>query len=161
MQARGPLKEKFYRVVVEPLLKHLRQGLSPERLALSVAFAIALGVFPVFGTTTLLCALVAIVFRLNIPAMQLVNHLVFPLQIVLILPFIRLGEVLYGAAPLPLTLAQIAALVRSDYWHAIKFLASSLLQATTAWFIVAPLAVYCLYLLLTPIFRRLVSLKQS
>lgn len=155
------MREKLNRVVVEPLLKLLRQGLSPERLALSVAFAIALGVFPVVGTTTLLCALVAILFRLNIPAMQIVNHLVFPLQLALILPFIRLGEMLYGAAPLPLTFAQIEVLVRSNYWHAISFLAKSLLQAMTAWFIVAPVTIYFLYLFLTPIFRRLGQLKRA
>ena len=155
------MREKLNRVVVEPLLKLLRQGLSPERLALSVAFAIALGVFPVVGTTTLLCALVAVVFRLNVPAMQVVNHLVFPLQLALILPFIRLGELLYGAAPLTLSLIQIERLLRSNYWHAISFLARSLLQATTAWFIVAPFAIYALYLLLTPIFRGLGSLKSS
>ena len=155
------MRESLNRVVVEPLLKLLRQGLSPERMALSVAFAIALGVFPILGTTTLLCALVAVVFRLNVPAMQVVNHLVFPLQLALILPFIRLGELLYGAAPLTLSLIQIERLLRSNYWHAISFLARSLLQATTAWFIVAPFAIYALYLLLTPIFRGLGSLKSS
>jgi len=155
------VRESLNRVVVEPLLKLLRQGLSPERMALSVAFAIALGVFPILGTTTLLCALVAVVFRLNVPAMQVVNHLVFPLQLALILPFIRLGELLYGAAPLTLSLIQIERLLRSNYWHAISFLARSLLQATTAWFIVAPFAIYALYLLLTPIFRGLGSLKSS
>ncbi len=155
------MKEKLYRAVVEPLLRLLRQGLSPERLALSVAFGIALGLFPVLGTTSLLCALVAILFRLNIPAMQLVNHLVFPLQIALILPFIRLGELLYGAAPLPLSLMQIEGLLHSNYWHAISFLAKSLLQATTAWFILAPIAIYLMYLILTPLFRRLIERNRN
>jgi uncharacterized protein (DUF2062 family) len=154
------VKEKLYRAVVEPLIKLLRQGLSLERLALSVAFGIALGVFPILGTTSLLCALVAILFRLNIPAMQLMNHVVFPLQIVLILPFIRLGELLYGADPIPLTLHQIQALLGSNYWHALSFLAGSFVHATTAWFIVAPLAIYSLYLLLTPLFRRLGERKR-
>src|SRR5579872_6178647 len=98
------MREKIYHRVVEPLLSLLRQGLSPERLALSVALGIALGVFPVLGTTTLLCGLAAILFRLNVPAMQLVNYLVFSLQLALLIPFIRLGELLYGADPAPLTL---------------------------------------------------------
>jgi hypothetical protein len=78
------VKEKFDRIIVQPFIKLLCQGLSPERLALSVAVGIAVGVFPIFGTTTMLCAPVAILFRLNIPAVQLVNYLVFPLQILLL-----------------------------------------------------------------------------
>jgi hypothetical protein len=38
-----------------------------------------LGVFPAPGCPTLLCALAALVLRLNPPAIQLVNYFVYPL----------------------------------------------------------------------------------
>ncbi len=42
--------------------------MTPEKMALSLALGGALGVFPALGCTTLLCTLVAIVLRLNLPA---------------------------------------------------------------------------------------------
>src|SRR3981081_2804173 len=42
----------FYRRLVRPLLDLLRQGATPEKLALSVALGAMLGVFPMLGATT-------------------------------------------------------------------------------------------------------------
>jgi uncharacterized protein (DUF2062 family) len=67
------------------------QGVSTETLVLSIGLALVLGVFPVYGCPTLLCAAAAIVLRLNLPAMQLVNLLTCPLQLALLIPFHRLG----------------------------------------------------------------------
>ena len=63
-------------------------GITPEKIALSVALGITLGVTPVLGSTSILCFLAAVVFRLNAPAIQLVNYFVYPLQFALLIPFI-------------------------------------------------------------------------
>ena len=39
----------------DPLVSLLAQGLTPERLALSLAAGLVLGLFPIVGATTLLC----------------------------------------------------------------------------------------------------------
>jgi uncharacterized protein (DUF2062 family) len=87
----------LYRKLVRPLVDLLRQGVSPEKIALSVALGVTLGVFPVLGSTTALCALAAFALQLNLPAIQLVNYFVYPLQIALLIPFFRLGEKLFRA----------------------------------------------------------------
>ncbi len=61
---------------LRPFIKLLRQGVSPEKIALTISLGIILGVTPVLGSTVLLCTLAAIVLRLNLPAIQLVNGLV-------------------------------------------------------------------------------------
>jgi uncharacterized protein (DUF2062 family) len=66
-------------------------GVSTERIALIVAVGLVLGVFPVFGCPTVLCAVAAIVLRLNLPALQLVNQISSPLQLLLLVPLARLG----------------------------------------------------------------------
>lgn len=66
-------------------------GLSPETIALIFVLGLVLGVFPVFGVPTLLCSLAAIVFRVNLPAMQLVNQVCSPLQYALLIPLGRAG----------------------------------------------------------------------
>jgi hypothetical protein len=67
------------------------EELSPEAIALILALGLVLGVFPVFGLPTLLCAGVALAFRLNLPAIQLVNQVCSPLQYALLIPLGRAG----------------------------------------------------------------------
>ena len=69
----------------------LVQGITPRRLALTLALGFAIGCIPVVGIPTALCALLALALRLNLPAIQAANYLVMPLQLVLIVPFVRLG----------------------------------------------------------------------
>ncbi|MFY9660850.1 MAG: DUF2062 domain-containing protein, partial [Terriglobales bacterium] len=115
---RGFLHRRF----IAPIVALLTQGITPEKIALSLAFGIVLGIFPVPGSTTLLCAAAALIFRLNLPAIQLVNYLIYPLQLFLLLPFIRLGEMLFRAAPLRLSLTQILAMARAGLPHAVATL---------------------------------------
>jgi uncharacterized protein (DUF2062 family) len=116
---------------------------------------VALGVFPVLGTTTALCALVAFVWRLNLPAIQIVNYFVYPLQIALILPFFRAGEKLFGAPHLPLSASQIVAAVHASFWGAARFLWTTIWHAAVAWCLVAPLFVVLAYVILVLFLRRL------
>ena len=145
----------FYRRLVLPIINLLRQGTSPKKIALSIAFGMVLGIAPGIGWSTILCTLAAIRFKLNLPAVQLVNYLSYPLQFALLVPFIRAGEFLFHAERLPLSLTQILAMVRADYLHAIKALWMVAVRAMTAWVIVAPLAIYVIYRLLSPVMHGL------
>jgi hypothetical protein len=98
------------------------KGVAPETMALSVALAVLLGVFPVYGCPTLLCLGAAWLLRLNLPAMQLVNQLASPLQLVLLAPFGRLGGRLVhipAAAGPHAGLGQIAAGLGAALIHAV------------------------------------------
>jgi hypothetical protein len=131
----------------------LKEGLSPEGLGWSVAVGTALGINPLFGTSTPLCLGVALIFRLNQPAMQLANYLAYPLQLVLILPFIRLGERLFGGPHLPLTLAYLQAVLRTGLWGAIRMFWTSLWHASLAWLLVVPIPMVLLAWGLAAVFR--------
>src|SRR5262245_5605129 len=80
---------------VDPVVRLLRQGSSPKEIAVSLALGAVIGAFPVLGTTTAICLLVSWRFRLNIVAMQIPNYVVYPIQLALIVPFIRFGERLF------------------------------------------------------------------
>lgn len=89
----GRMKNGFlYRRLAQPLLDLLRQGVTPEKLALSIALGAVFGIFPALGWTTALCALIAFLWRLNLPAIQIVNYFMYPVQIAFLLPFFRLGK---------------------------------------------------------------------
>jgi uncharacterized protein (DUF2062 family) len=77
----------------------LAQGISPRRLALTLALGFAIGCIPVVGIPTVLCATVALALRLNLPAIQAANYAAMPLQLALIVPFMRLGGWLVSAEP--------------------------------------------------------------
>jgi uncharacterized protein (DUF2062 family) len=143
------------RRLVRPIVDLLTQGISPEKIALSIAFGLVLGVFPALGWTTVLCLVVALRLRLNVAAMQLVNLLVYPLQLALLVPFIRAGEVLFRAPRLVISPPQILAMVRADVWHAITALWVATMHAIVAWTLIAPAAVYLIYKILSPILTRL------
>jgi uncharacterized protein (DUF2062 family) len=72
-------------------------GLSPETIAIIFVLGLVLGVFPMFGLPTLLCAAAAVLFRLNLAAIQLVNQVSAPLQYALLLPLGRAGAHIMGA----------------------------------------------------------------
>jgi uncharacterized protein (DUF2062 family) len=153
----GSRKDGFFRRrIARPIVELLRQGVTPEKMALSLTLGVALGVFPVLGTTTALCALVAFLWRLNLPAIQIVNYFVYPLQIALLIPFFRAGERLFGALHLPLSVPQIVAAVHTSFWGATRFLWTTIWHAALAWCLIAPLFVSLAYAVLVPVLRRAV-----
>jgi uncharacterized protein (DUF2062 family) len=92
----------FYRRAVLPILALLRMGATPRSLAWSIAAGLLIGINPVIGSTTLLSLAVTFRFRLNLVATQIANHAMFPLEVVLLIPFIRLGSHVFHTAAMPL-----------------------------------------------------------
>lgn len=153
---------RIHRRIKDPLLALLRKGLSPEGLAWSLAVGLALGVIPLFGTSTALCVGAALAFRLNQPAMQLANYLAYPLQIILLIPFIRLGERLFGVPRLPLSLPTLLDAMKVDAWGTLGRFWTSLWHAGVAWLLVVPLPTILLAWGLTWLFRAMrPSLRPS
>lgn len=145
------------RKLIRPLLEILRQGVTPEKLALSVALGVVIGVIPLLGWSSALCALIALIWGLNVPAIQLVNYFLYPAQIALLIPFFRLGERLFRAPHLPLSLAKIYGFAHANLWGAIKLLWTTTWHAVVVWVLIAPFVAGFLYFLLEPAFRRVLQ----
>ncbi len=120
---------------IQAIIGFLRQGVSPKKLALSVAIGIALGFFPFLGLTTVFSALAAITLRLNMPAIQLVNYLMYPIQIALYIPLIGLGDLIFDVAPFPFTLGQILEQLEKDLFGTLNILWLANLRGILAWLI--------------------------
>ena len=149
------MKNWLKRRLLNPLLALLRQGMAPRRLALCVAIAIVIGNIPILGVSTILCTLVALLFRLNLPAIQLVQASMAPTQLLLIVPFVRLGEWIVNAPPQAISIKEGLALMSQGIWQAIVVLRDAIFHAALAWIIVTPFCIYALFRLLTPIFERM------
>lgn len=58
----------FQRRVVQPAMAILKSGATAEGIALSLAFGLTGGMFPVPATTTLICVAFVFIFKLNLAA---------------------------------------------------------------------------------------------
>ncbi len=144
----------------EPLLGFLKQGMSPDRLALCVAIGIVIGNIPILGVSTILCAAIALAFRLNLPAIQLVQAAMAPSQVLLIIPFVRLGEWLLRDPPQALSVKEGVALISQGAAHAVIVLWSAIVHAGLAWLLVAPFITFPLYKILARVFTHAAAKTQ-
>jgi uncharacterized protein (DUF2062 family) len=149
------MNEFMQRRLVDPLLAILRQGVTPEKLALSLSLGTVIGLIPVLGVSTAICAVVALLLRLNMPAIQIVNYLLTPLQLILIIPLLRFGEMLVNAPRFPITLEGGLALLSHGTINALRILATAIVHATLGWIVLAPVLAFVLYRLLEPTLRHL------
>jgi uncharacterized protein (DUF2062 family) len=143
----------YLQLRVDQLGALLGQGHTPEKVALSVALGITIGLFPIFGTTTLLCVAAAVALRLNHPAIQITNQLMYPIQIPLIVVFIRLGESMLGVAPIPFSATLMVAELRAHPAVLVERFGTAGLRGILGWAMVAPVVVGLAYATLVPILR--------
>jgi uncharacterized protein (DUF2062 family) len=153
------MKAFFKSKVLDPIINLLLQGVTPEKIALSIAYGAVLGVFPILGSTVILCTAATFLFRLNFVAIQISNYLIYPLQLILFIPFIRLGETILGTEPFPLSMEKIFTMLADDMIGAIKTLWVTNLHGIFAWFLTGPITIFLLYTILKPIIRK-IPLKQ-
>jgi len=149
------IKKLFSSKYLEPVKKLLMQGTSPKLIALGISGSMVIGLFPVLGSTTLLCTLFALTFKLNLPLVQLVNFSVYPLQLLLVIPLMKLGEAIFGFEKLNYGINEIVDMVANDMLHAIAVLWNVTMQAIGAWLLIAPFFAFLIYLLLHPILKRI------
>ena len=150
----GRVSDWLRRRVRDPLVAELRQGATPEAVSAAVTVSFAIAILPFIGLTTLLCLLAGRLFRLNHVVMQIINHTAFPLQVLLIVPFVRLGETLSGSRHFALTpKAIIDEFTRSIPDFLEKFWLTGL-HGLIGWAVTVPLACWLLHLILRRTFRR-------
>ena len=137
----------------------LRQGISPRRLALTLALGFAIGCIPVLGIPTIVCAALALALRLNLPAIQAANYAVMPLQLILIVPFVRLGGWIVSSGPHQA--AKAGALLHTAPLKLFTQLGSLAGQALLAWLLIAIPAVLLLTFTLTLLLRRIPALAAA
>jgi Uncharacterized protein conserved in bacteria (DUF2062) len=142
----------------------LLDGISPQRLAWTLALGFVLGCIPLVGIPTGLCAVIAMTFRLNLAAIQAANYAAMPFQLALMVPFIRLGGKLTPAAHSSLDLAMLAHSPLQLITHSSTELVSQVGvlagQALLGWLLLAIPFVALLTFALTRVLRRLPAIAS-
>jgi uncharacterized protein (DUF2062 family) len=152
----------WQRRVVAPILAQLRQGITPEKIALTLALGGVLGVFPILGACTVLCAVAGVALRLNQPIIQLVNYFMYPVQLLLLIPFYRAGEWLFGSKPVPIVnIPDLMARFGADPWQFVIDYGRVGLYGITVWALLAPAAVATAYFVLKPALTAMAGVRSA
>ncbi len=152
----------WQRRVVAPIRAQLVQGTTPEEVALTLALGIVLGIFPILGLCTVLCALAAWKLKLNQPLIQAVNYLIYPLQVVLLLPFYRAGETLFRQPHVPIfSVSELLARFEAGPLQFIVDYGLVGVYGIVAWCLLAPPLVLLIRALSLPPLRRLAALSDK
>jgi uncharacterized protein (DUF2062 family) len=139
----------------------LKEGRSIHKIALCLAMGATLGVFPVLGITTLLCTVAAFVFRLNLPAIQIVNYLVYPVQLALLTPFYSIGSWLFKQESWLTPGENLITLIKNDFWGSLASLWNLTLYAIITWMVICPILVLVLYMILKPMIGSFSALRKQ
>jgi uncharacterized protein (DUF2062 family) len=146
--------------IANTLSDFLHQGITPEKLAFSIAIGIGIGIFPLFGLATLFCTLAAIVCRLNLRPVQIANYVAFPLQILLFSPQVRLGEKMFATKPFPLYPPQVVDMLHRDMFRTLNGLGHAAGHALAAWMLIAPVSVAVIYFSVAPYLLSLATKSE-
>jgi uncharacterized protein (DUF2062 family) len=158
ISARGPAVRSGFlrRRLVDPVAALLTQGTSPEQVTRTFAVGTVCSLFPFLGATTTLNLTVGLLLRMNQPILQTLNVILGPVQLVMILVYVRAGEWLWRAqgAPFSVTgmIRAFSEMTLTDFlgrfglagWHAL-----------TAWLLTAPIVAGVVYLAVGPLVRKL------
>jgi len=147
----------FKRKVKDPLVAELKQGITAKDLALASAVSLAIAVNPFIGTTTLLCLLAGKIFRLNHVVMQTINYFSYPLQIALIIPWIRLGEKLTSSEAQVIEFTQMKAEFSQSFANFVSKFCQLGVHAFLGWIVVVPWATWIVYRILLLVFKRFIT----
>jgi len=150
---------KSLEILKQNVAMWLRLDISPQRLALTLALGFAIGCIPVLGVTTALCIVAAFALRLNFPIIQAANWLAAPLQLLLIVPFVRLGGRLFAFGSV--RAVEISSLLHASPLVMILQVGSIVGQALLAWLLIAVPAVALLTVMLTILLRRVPAIAQA
>ncbi|PWA87554.1 hypothetical protein CTI12_AA129330 [Artemisia annua] len=151
----GAMGSWLHKKIVDPFIKIIRRGAEPKQLAFSTALGISLGVFPIVGVTVFLCGLAIALLGpyVNAPTVMLANFVATPLELSLMVVFLRFGEFVTGGPHFPLT---ADALKKVFTGEASTEIFGSILHALLGWLVLAPLILGALYIILLPCFIILV-----
>lgn len=151
MKPPGPLRAKIASAIVD----QLTQGLSADRIALTVGVGLCIAIIPVVGVTTVLSFAAAWALRLNQPIIQTINWSSYALQLLLIIPFVRLGERIFRAPRMTLSLEQLVAYAKSDPFGTLASLSATIGHAMVAWLLVIPFVGALAFFATRPVVRSL------
>eukprot|EP01116_Phalansterium_solitarium_P017163 TRINITY_DN4159_c0_g1_i2.p1 TRINITY_DN4159_c0_g1~~TRINITY_DN4159_c0_g1_i2.p1 ORF type:complete len:198 (+),score=50.48 TRINITY_DN4159_c0_g1_i2:24-596(+) len=142
----------FQRRIINPLIDVVKQGLTPESLAWSLSIGMTAGIFPIPGVTAILAGILTFLLKLNFVAAQVSNLVSTPIELMLIIPFVRIGDWVLG--PSVDSYDGLLDRARNNLFEFLSVFWGAVLHAVAAWAVTAPFVAFALYRAFLPFTRK-------
>ena len=137
-----------FQTLFQKIKQPFQQGLGINEIIKAVIVSLLITVIPVFGINTILLTFLAIKFKLNLPIMIVVSYIATPLQYILFIPFIHVGETIFNTKHTLLTVTDIKASFEISFFQTIKNLLLELICGVSGWLLLAlPIALLSIFLI--------------
>ena len=114
-----------------------KQGLSPKELLKSILVASLFSIIPIVGVTTVLLTILSVKRKLNLPIMIALSYLMWPIQLLMIIPFINIGEFIFSIPQSHHSAQEIIASFQESFFGTLSQLSFELLCGFGGWLLTA------------------------
>ena len=114
-----------------------KQGLTPIELTQSIIISTLISIIPILGLTTLLLTALSLKRNLNLPIMIAQSFIMWPVQIVMIIPFINIGEFIFSVPKTNHSAQEIIASFQNSFFATLSHLSFELLCGFGGWLLTA------------------------
>jgi uncharacterized protein (DUF2062 family) len=126
-----------------------KQGLTPRELSQSMIVSGLISTIPILGVSTFMITTVSLKTKLNLPVMIALSYLMWPIQILMIIPFIRIGQFIFNVPRNHHTVEEIIASFQNSFFQTFSHLSFELLCGLGGWLLTAVPIAFGIYWVLT------------
>lgn len=137
-----------------------KQGLTPIEITQSIIVSALISIIPILGFTTLLLTFLSFKRKLNLPIMFAVSGLLWPVQILMVVPFINIGEFIFSIPKTNHSAQEIITSFQNSFFTTLSHLSFELLYGFGGWFLTAVPFSIVLYLVSSSILKTIDKVKR-
>ena len=126
-----------FRALKTKTIALFKQGLTPIELTQSILVAALFSIIPILGVTTILLTAFSLKRKLNLPIMIAISYLAWPLQILMIIPFINIGEYFFSIPQSHHSVEEIIASFQESFFGTLSQISFELLCGFGGWLLTA------------------------
>ena len=114
-----------------------KQGLTPVELTQSIIVSGLISTIPILGVSTFLLTALSLKRKLNLPIMIAQSYIMWPIQVVMIIPFINIGEFIFSVPKTNHSAAEIILSFQNSFFATLSHLSFELLCGFGGWLLTA------------------------
>ena len=114
-----------------------KQGLTPIELTQSIIVSGLISTIPILGVSTFLLTALSLKRKLNLPIMIAQSYIMWPIQVIMIIPFINIGEFIFSVPKTNHSAQEIIASFQNSFFATLSHLSFELLCGFGGWLLTA------------------------
>jgi uncharacterized protein (DUF2062 family) len=124
-------------VLKTKIIALFKQGLTPIELTQSIIVSGLISTIPILGVSTFLLTALSLKRKLNLPIMIAQSYIMWPIQVVMIIPFINIGEFIFSVPKTNHSAQEIIASFQNSFFATLSHLSFELLCGFGGWLLTA------------------------